>query len=91
TGATGNIGAEIVNHLLRDSNARLTLLIRAKDSGSALSRIHESLSIIDPCFKSIEFRRRIRALPGDITLPNLGLPAGDYTNLVKKATHIIHC
>jgi thioester reductase-like protein len=91
TGATGNIGVEIVNHLLRDSNARLTLLIRAKDSGSALSRIHESLSIIDPCFESIEFRQRIRALPGDITLPNLGLPAGDYTNLVKKATHIIHC
>jgi len=91
TGATGNIGVEIVNYLLRNSNARLTLLIRAKDTAAASSRIYESLSILDPCFESSDIGGRIRALPGDITVPNLGLPALDYIRLVKSMTHIIQC
>jgi thioester reductase-like protein len=91
TGATGNIGVEIVKHLLKNSRANLTLLIRAANSSAGLDRITESLYAIDPSFSPEKYYDRIKILNGDITLAGLGLDSNIYCNLAERTTHIIHC
>lgn len=90
TGATGTIGSALAPRLLRDADSRLVLLIRADDDAGLDARMREMLAYwrrpaddLDPT--------RVRALRGDITLPDFGLAAAERDRLAAETTHIIHC
>jgi long-chain acyl-CoA synthetase len=92
TGSTGYIGAHIASNLLANPSDSLNLLVRARDAAEARLRLWRSLQLhMD--FPEFEQRLngQIRIFQGDITLPHLGLNAGDYADLVRTTDSVIHC
>ena len=88
TGATGVVGSEISQTLLVRKNAQLRLLIRADSDAEVQKRLS---SLID--YWGVGDARadgKVVALRGDVALPQLGLPAGEYARLATECTHIVH-
>lgn len=92
TGATGFLGTQIIQRLLKDTNYKIVTLVRGKDKETAINRVsrawwefHELINVIKK-----EDTDRILVLNGDITKKQLGLNKADYENLVLDLTHIIH-
>jgi long-chain acyl-CoA synthetase len=88
TGATGFLGTQVARRLLRDTGHRLLALVRAADCGAAEARLARSWW--DWPELSREIGRRIQALPGDVSLPRLGLDAQTWERLARSLTHIVH-
>ena len=92
TGSTGYIGAHVTAKLLADHSDPLNLLVRARSTQEARERLWRALQLhMD--FDQFEnfLHRRIQVFLGDITNPRFGLPAEDYTGLVKTTDSVIHC
>jgi thioester reductase-like protein len=90
TGATGTIGSALVPCLLDDKSASLTLLLRARDDAELQTRLAGMLAYWG--MQSGDSRAvRVRALRGDITLPQFGLGDVGFAGLAAHTTHIIHC
>lgn len=90
TGATGTIGSALVPRLLQDDDVSLTLLIRARDDSDLQARLasmqsHWQWAAGDPRHS------RIKALRGDIALPQFGVGDPAYAQLAGETTHLIHC
>jgi thioester reductase-like protein len=89
TGATGTIGSALVPRLLADDSTSLTLLLRARDDAGLQARLEEMLAHWG--LQSGDSRAgRIRALRGDITLPQFGLNDMDFDGLSAETTHVVH-
>jgi len=83
TGATGFVGTQLVQELLRGRpDARLALLIRPGKCLSAAERAH---AIVPPGDWS-----RVEAVSGDVSLPNCGLDAATCERLAAETTRVIH-
>jgi thioester reductase-like protein len=92
TGGTGYIGAHVAANLLEWHDATLNLLVRGRDPRDAELRLWNALQLHMPFSKFYEYlQARIRIFRGDITLPKLGLDAGDYDRLVHGTDSVIHC
>ncbi|MFI4957054.1 MAG: SDR family oxidoreductase [Gammaproteobacteria bacterium] len=77
TGTTGFLGGEFLQTVLeQDPQAQCYCLIRNQGQLSAAQRIQHS--------------DRVFAVPGDITLDNLGLSEDEYQALAEKVTHVVH-
>jgi thioester reductase-like protein len=90
TGATGVVGSSLVPVLLRDPEARLSLLVRAGSAGELSARL-EALHLfwgVAPGDTAV--RSRVEALAGDTTLPRLGLDEQAHRALASNCTHIVH-
>ncbi len=90
TGATGAIGSALVPLLLQSPDVRLILLLRA-ESDDDLARRMEALYrfwLVDAGDEGL--RKRVRALRGDVTEPDFGLPSGEYRRLCATCTHVVH-
>ncbi len=89
TGATGYLGAFMLEELLSQTNASITCLVRAPSVEAARQRVIDrraewKLSTkLDP--------DRVRFLPGDLSLPNLGLTASDFAELGSRIDAIYSC
>jgi long-chain acyl-CoA synthetase len=106
TGATGFLGAQIVRRLLRyslpgESGLTVIALVRPGKQGSAdaASAAAHRLSrawwdwpeLVEALIPSVQGRRvRVEILPGDVSLPHLGLEEAAYSRLAGRITHIIH-
>ena len=92
TGSTGYIGAHVAANLLADCSEPLNLLVRAKDTEGARSRLWRSLQLhMDfPRFDDY-FHSRISVFRGDLTDGQFGLPEDDYRKLVRSTDSVIHC
>lgn len=90
TGATGAIGGALVPVLLREPQARLTLLLRAASADEVNTRLQSLCRFWQPSIVDTSWRERLRALRGDVTLPDFGPAAADYRQLAGECTHIIH-
>lgn len=92
TGATGFLGKVLVQKLLAHCPklSQIYLLIRPKRDSSPEKRLAELLS--GPIFAelSAESLEKVVAIPGDITLPNLGISPEDEGRLVKTVSVIFH-
>ena len=83
TGATGFLGAQLVQKLLDGyPDARLALLIRDRAGQSG----HQRADLIVPPSQ----RPRVQVHSGDVSLPNCGLDAATYERLSAEATRVIH-
>src|ERR1700686_2030020 len=92
TGSTGYIGAHVASILLERHTDRLNLLVRAKSEQEANERLWHALQLhLDfPQFRDA-LETRISVFRGDLTDPQFGLDAADYTHLIGTTESVIHC
>jgi thioester reductase-like protein len=90
TGATGFLGMEVMVRLLEQPDTEIVALVRARDRDEASRRIGTVLAQLyeHPPATAAE---RILALPGDVSLPGLGLSPDDHRAVVERTTEIVHC
>jgi long-chain acyl-CoA synthetase len=83
TGATGFVGTQLVQELLRTRpDARLALLIRPGKEQTAEERANAIVPRAD--------RERVEAVSGDVSQPNCGLEPAAYDHLADVTTRVIH-
>ncbi|MGH2945987.1 MAG: SDR family oxidoreductase [Solirubrobacteraceae bacterium] len=89
TGATGFLGMEVLARLLERDDREVLTLVRASDAAAAQERIDGVLRTLwrDP----EPYRDRVRALPGDVTRPGLGLPQAERTVIAEEVGAVLHC
>ncbi len=90
TGATGVIGSALVPVLLRDPEARLSLLVRAGSADELLRRLETLYRFWGVASDDDATRSRVAALAGDTTLPGFGFDETTYRALAEGCTHIVH-
>jgi thioester reductase-like protein len=88
TGATGFLGAFLLQEILRQTTATVHCLVRAADPGAAEERIRRNL-------RSYRLEEppagRIAGVPGDLSAPLLGLATGEFDRLAEAVDAIYHC
>ncbi|HYR12096.1 MAG TPA: thioester reductase domain-containing protein, partial [Longimicrobium sp.] len=88
TGATGFLGAFLCAELLRATDAEVHCLVRAGSVEQGEERIRrklESFGLLGPQ------AARIRAVPGDLARPLLGLSKADFDALAERVDAVYHC
>jgi len=91
TGATGNIGANLMLRILDDDPAcRVFPLVRANSTLEAEQRVLDAIQIVTPDTDIESVRKRITVLCGNVSQHNLGLADSTRNDLSTKITHIIH-
>lgn len=90
TGATGNLGAFIIEDLLRrPSVAEVWALVRAPGQAAAGARVMKSIAARHIHLTDQQLSR-LRALPSDLSQANLGLDEPDLERLLSSVTCVIH-
>jgi thioester reductase-like protein len=93
TGATGFLGSFLLEALLRLTDYEIVTLVRAADAEHAATRVEAALrrtGLLDEPLRQ-SFRRRVRALNGDLSLPQLGLSHEQWQQLDDSVSGIYHC
>jgi thioester reductase-like protein len=91
TGSTGYLGAHVASGLLEQYQAKLNLLVRAKDRRAAELKLWRAMQLH---FDFSHFRHwlntHIEIFLGDICDSCFGLDSGDYARLVKTTDSVLH-
>ncbi len=90
TGATGFVGQALVAKWLRDSDARLGLLVRGRRDETPERRVEKALREFTGADPSA-WMERIEVFNADVSLPGFGLGPDDADGLTRRVTHVIHC
>jgi myxalamid-type nonribosomal peptide synthetase MxaA len=88
TGATGFLGAFVLQALLQRSDASVRCLVRADSGDEARSRLAAALQKYGLAGAALD--GRIEAVPGDVSQPNAGLPPDSYDALAEQVGAIVH-
>ena len=88
TGATGFLGAYLMDALLERTDARITCLVRSDSTEAGLERIAEAFSLY--ALDSGRLEARIDVLPSDLTKPRLGLDEATFDRLACEIDVIHH-
>ncbi|WP_342381986.1 thioester reductase domain-containing protein [Myxococcus stipitatus] len=88
TGATGFVGAHLLDQLLRQTQARVVCLVRARDEAQAMDRIRAALTSQE--LSTEDLSNRVLALPSDLTRPWLGLDKARFHGLAAECDVILH-
>ena len=88
TGSTGFLGGEVLARLVERGGRPVYALVRAAGTEEAQARLDATLARLiggdGPAGGAI-------AVPGDITRPDLGMPAAARNRLAERVGDIIHC
>jgi thioester reductase-like protein len=89
TGATGFVGMELVARYLERSDRDVITLVRAADDAGARARMN---AVLDDLFgdRAGQYRDRVRAVAGDVTVPDLGLSAPARDEIAERTSTIVH-
>ena len=90
TGSTGAIGSTLVPLLLQDNDTEVRLLIRANDQEHLEARLADLMTFWGYDQDRKETRHRIKAVRGDVSLPQFGIKPAEYDKLSNDCTHIVH-
>lgn len=93
TGATGFLGAFLLESLLRLTRYQVVVLVRAGNAEHARARAESALErtgLFDAQLRAA-FAARVRAVAGDLAEPQLGLPADGWASLSAELSAIYHC
>ncbi|WP_164021050.1 myxochelin non-ribosomal peptide synthetase MxcG [Pyxidicoccus trucidator] len=88
TGATGFVGAHLLDQLLRQTEARVVCLVRASDEAHAMERLREALA--SQHLSTASLSERVVALPADLTQPWLGLGSARFHGLASECDAVFH-
>lgn len=88
TGATGFVGAFLLNELLRTTTADVVCLIRADHPDAARTRLTHNLQRYGLWEEA--FSDRIRPVVGDLNQPRLDLSETAFSNLAREIDAIYH-
>ena len=91
TGATGYIGASLLQKWLESSEARLILLVREKHGERPEKRIVGTMAALSSSADAARFSSRVEVYSGDVSIERLGLDERAYRALASRVSHIIHC
>lgn len=88
TGATGYVGAFLLDELLRRTDADVVCLVRAADEEQAHHRVVSNLQRYGIGTDRAE---RIRTVPGDLGETRLGLSENAFAALHAQVGSVLHC
>jgi amino acid adenylation domain-containing protein/thioester reductase-like protein len=88
TGATGFVGAHLLDQILRVTEAAVYCLVRAPDERTARQRICENLARYR--LDAADPGGRIIPVPGDLSQPGLGIAPDRYEVLAGQIDSVIH-
>ena len=93
TGATGFLGVHLLHALLRTTDRRIVVLVRAQDAEHARNRIEAALvsAGLGSLVADNSLWSRVEVLPGDVAGPRLGLGEREWHRLAENACAIYHC
>ncbi|WP_229914349.1 non-ribosomal peptide synthetase family protein [Streptomyces capitiformicae] len=91
TGATGFLGIHLLHRLLTTTEATVHCLVRADDAHQARERIRDNARhYLDDGLDAYHASGRIRAVPGDLARPLLGLSEEEFDHLAEVVDVIHH-
>lgn len=90
TGVTGFVGAHLLFELLRQTDATVVCLIRARDAEHAWERLRAAIERVELPW-SMALRRRVEVQPGDLAAPRLGLGGDSWRREAEELDAIYHC
>jgi thioester reductase-like protein len=88
TGATGFLGAFILERLLRATTSRIVCIVRAQSNQEASHRVKANLQRFGLWHD--HFAARVECIAGDLGQPLFGLSADDYHQIASNIDVIIH-
>lgn len=89
TGASGFVGAFLLDRLLRSTTARVHCPVRASNRAHAERRVRTALARYGLRPDEAAWRR-VECFPGDLTEPGLGLAAGHADELSRTLDLVVH-
>lgn len=90
TGGTGNLGAWIIAELVKRPHiGEVWALVRAPGPAAAGVRVMQSLASKQIVLSDDE-SAKLRAIPSDLSRPNLGLQGHELSHLLSSLTCVIH-
>lgn len=89
TGCTGFVGRFLLAQLLQENTSKIYCLVRARSLQQARKRLHTTMIRWD--LWSDDYESRLVVLPGDLSLPRLGLDESTYGMLCREVDSIYHC
>jgi amino acid adenylation domain-containing protein/thioester reductase-like protein len=90
TGATGFLGAFLLDELLNNTDAIIYCLVRAKETNAALQRIEETAKKYQIDCDFVKHASRLQAIPCDLTKPFFGLDEQQFVSLSRTVNMIYH-
>jgi thioester reductase-like protein len=88
TGATGFLGAFLLDELLQRTDAIIHCLVRAGDAARGWQRLRDNLARYGLWRE--DYQGRLRPVPGDVSAPGLGMPAARQAALGREVDVILH-
>ena len=89
TGATGFLGAALLEALLEADEAPVCCLLRCRDEQDGRKRLQRVLR--ERGLAAMPDPSRLIVIPGDLERPRLGLEETDFAALARRIGRIIHC
>lgn len=90
TGAAGFLGAQIARRLLREPDLTVIALVREENQEEARRRLGREWWNWPELIEALADADKVEVLPGDVSLPRLGMDEITYDRLAGRITHIIH-
>ena len=90
TGATGFLGAFLLDGLLRETDAEVRCLVRQRDETDPMAQISANLSLYGIERSEEDLARRVHPVAGDLAEPSLGIPEEDLDELAREVDAVIH-
>lgn len=91
TGATGYLGCNILNQLLRLTTYQVFIIVRAASLDEAVAKIEHKYQLYFKQTLVIECqKKRLTVLVGDLEQERFGLAIDEYNSLSKQVDSIIH-
>ena len=88
TGASGFLGSHLICDLITNTNATIYCLIRCANADDGKNRIVENMK--QYCIFDEEFITRLVAVPGDLSMPLMGLTVSQFRVLADSIDVIYH-
>lgn len=90
TGGTGYLGSYAVTRLVEEHDAKLALLVRAKNRKDAVTKLWNGLQMHVDAKRFARILENVTFISGDLTAPDLGIERSVRDSLADRATSVLH-